>query len=90
MPLPLLRALLKLGDVAGWLGHVSSARTTSLLQLRYDRLGDGAACAQARGVALHGFNEMLRALPAMLQDRLHARSFFAVPVLHVSLPHSGS
>ena len=50
MPLPLLRALLKLGDVAGWLGHVSSARTTSLLQ-----------------------------------DRLHARSFLAVPVLHVSL-----
>ena len=85
VPLPLLRALLKLGDVAGWLGHVSSARTTSLVQLRYDTLVDGAAFAQASGVAPKGFNEMLRALPATLQDRLHARSFFAVPVLHVTL-----
>ena len=85
VPLPLLRALLKLGDVAGWLGHVSSARTTSLVQLRYDTLVDGAAFAQASGVAPKGFSEMLRALPATLQDRLHARSFFAVPVLHVTL-----
>ena len=62
-----------------------SARTTSLLQLRYDSLVDGAAFAQASGVAPKGFNEMLRALPATLQDRVHARSFFAVPVLHVIL-----
>ncbi len=79
VPLPLLRTLLRLGDVAGWLGHVSSARTTSLVQLRYDTLVDGAAFAQASGVAPKGFSETLRASPATLQDRLHARSFFAVP-----------
>ena len=49
------------------------------------RLVDGAAFAQASGVAPKGFSEMLRASPATLQDRLHARSFFAVPVLHVTL-----
>ena len=85
VPLPLLRVLLKLGDVAGWLGHVSSARTTSLVQLRYDTLVDGAAFAQASGIAPKSFSETLRASPATLQDRLHARSAFAVPLLHVAL-----
>ena len=85
LPLPLLRVLLKLGDVAGWLGHVSSARTTSLVQLRYDTLVDGAAFAQASGVAPKGFSETLRASSATLQDRLHARSVFAIPLLHVTL-----
>ncbi len=85
VPLPLLRLLLKLGDAAGWLGHVSSARTTSLVQLRYDTLVDGAAFAQASGVAPKGFSETLHTSPATLQDRLHARSFFAVPLLHVAL-----
>jgi hypothetical protein len=31
-----------------------------------------------------GFNETLAAWPATLQDRLHARSFFAVPLLQVT------
>jgi uncharacterized protein YbjT (DUF2867 family) len=30
VPLPLLRILLRLGDAAGWIGHASAARTTSL------------------------------------------------------------
>jgi hypothetical protein len=85
VPLPLLRGLLKLGDAAGWLGHVSSARTTSLVQLRYDTPVDGAAFAEASGVAPKGFSETLSATPATLQDRLHARSTFAVPLLHVAL-----
>jgi hypothetical protein len=85
VPLSLLRVLLKLGDVAGWLGHVSSARTTSLVQLRYDTLVDGAAFAQASGIPPKSFSETLRASPATLQDRLHARSAFAVPLLHVAL-----
>ena len=85
VPLPLLRALLRLGDIAGWLGHVSSARTTSLVQLRYDTLVDDAAFAQAGSIAPKSFSETLRASPATLQDRLHARSFFAVPLLHVIL-----
>jgi uncharacterized protein YbjT (DUF2867 family) len=85
VPLPLLRGLLKLGDAAGWLGHVSSARATSLVQLRYDTPVDGAAFAEASGIAPKGFSETLSATPATLQDRLHARSAFAVPLLHVAL-----
>ena len=60
-------------------------RTTSLVQLRYDTPVDGAAFAEASGVAPKGFSETLSATPATLQDRLHARSTFAVPLLHVAL-----
>ncbi|MEZ0280664.1 DoxX-like family protein [Methyloceanibacter sp.] len=53
--------------------------------MRYDTLVDGAEFARARGVKPKSFTETLRAWPATLQDRLHARSFFAVPLLHVIL-----
>lgn len=84
VPLPLLRLLLRFGDVAGWLGHASSARTTSLTQMRYDTLVDGAEFARVCGAPLKSFRETLRAWPATLQDRLHARSFFAIPLLQVT------
>ena len=83
--MPLLRILLAFGDVAGWLGHAQAARTTSLTQMGYDTLVDGAEFARTSGVPSKSFTETLRALPATLQDRLHARSFFAVPLLHVTL-----
>jgi hypothetical protein len=85
LPLPLLRLLLRFGDIAGWLGHATPARTTSLRQLGYDTLVDGTDFAAASGVTPKGFDATLRAAPATLQDRLHARSVFAIPVLHVTL-----
>ncbi len=83
LPLPLLRLLLCLGDAAGTIGYVTSARMTSLEQLRYDTLVDGTEFAAACG-RVKGFKETLAAWPATLQDRLHARSFFAVPLLQVT------
>ncbi len=47
--------------------------------------GRRRAFAEASGVAPKGFSETLSATPATLQDRLHARSVFAVPLLHVAL-----
>ena len=85
IPLPLLRMGLAFGDVAGWLGHAQAARTTSLTQMRHDTLVDGDEFARASGVPIKSFTETLQAWPATLQDRLHARSFFAVPLLHVTL-----
>ena len=85
VPLPILRLLLRLGDAAGFIGHITSARSTSLAQLRYDTLVDGTPFAAASGGRVKGFSETLAAWPATLQDRLHARAFFAVPVLQVSL-----
>ena len=85
LPLPLLRVLLRAGDLAGWLGHAQAARTTSLTQMRHDTLVDTEEFARATAVPLKSFTETLRAWPATLQDRLHARSYFAVPLLHVTL-----
>ncbi|MFZ2019442.1 MAG: NAD(P)H-binding protein [Methyloceanibacter sp.] len=90
VPLPLLRLLLRLGDLAGFVGYVTSARSTSLAQLSYDTLVDGGEFAAASGGTLKGFKETLAAWPATLQDRLHARSFFAVPLLQVTPLSSGS
>ncbi len=84
VPTPILRLLLRLGDAAGFIGHVTSARSTSLAQLSYDTLVDGTDFAAAAGGRVKGFRETLAAWPATLQDRLHARSFFAVPLLQVT------
>src|SRR5581483_10210065 len=70
LPLPFLRLLLRVGDVAGYVGYVTSARTTSLEQLRYDTLVDGAEFAAAAGGDVKGFSATLAAWPATLQDRL--------------------
>ncbi|MGH6734558.1 MAG: SDR family oxidoreductase [Methyloceanibacter sp.] len=82
VPLPLLRLLLRLGDAAGWLGHASAARTTSLTQMRYDRLMDGTAFARVAG-GVKSLADTLQVSPATLQDRLHARTYFTVPLLQV-------
>jgi uncharacterized protein YbjT (DUF2867 family) len=83
VPLPVLRVLLVFGDVAGWIGHASAARTTSLTQMRVDRLVDGEAFA--RLTETRSLDETLGEGPATLQDRLHARAYFAVPLLQVAL-----
>ena len=84
VPLRLLRILLRFGDVAGWIGHASAARTTSLTQMRHDRIVDGERFARIAG-PVKTFAETLRSTPATMQDRLHARAYFAVPFLQVAL-----
>jgi uncharacterized protein YbjT (DUF2867 family) len=85
LPLPLLKLLLRLGDGAGLLGYPTSLRSTSLAQMRHDVPVDGSGFASACGGTPKGFRETLHAWPATLQDRLHARAFFVVPLLHVTL-----
>ena len=85
VPLPLMRLLLRLGDLAGLFGYPTSLRTTSLAQMGHDRLVDGTAFAKACTAPLKSFHDTLTASPATLQDRLHARSFFVLPLLQVTL-----
>ena len=44
-----------------------------------------APSQKRRAFPIKGFKEALSACPATLQDRLHARSVFAVPLLQVTL-----
>jgi hypothetical protein len=85
MPAWLLRPVLAFGDLAGWLGYATPLRSTSFAQLRYDTRTDGSAFAAASGVAPKGLAQTFAANPATLQDRLHARTFFLVPLLQVCL-----
>ena len=84
IPVPVLRVLLQLGDLVGWIGHATAARTTSLTQMRYDRLVDGEAFARL-AAPVKSLDETLQIAPATLQDRLHARAYFAIPALQVAL-----
>ena len=86
VPLPLLRLLLRFGDIAGWLGHATPARTTSAagspVTTRWLTVW---GFAQGSGVSPKSFTATLQAWPATLPDRLHARSAFAVPLLQITL-----
>ena len=86
-PAPLVRVprwaalpVLKLGDLAAWLGWTSALRTTSLRQLDHDVSGRAPA---AEG--LRPFSAVLADEPAGVQDRWHARLYFIRPAAVVVL-----
>ncbi len=68
------------GDLSGWLGWTSSLRTTSIRQLRHGAAGQGPPTQGARP-----FTEALWSEPAGVQDRWHARLYFARPLAIVTL-----
>ena len=72
--------VLKLGDLAGWLGWTSALRTTSLRQLDYDVSGRAPATQGVRS-----FADVLADEPAGVQDRWHARLYFVRPAALVVL-----
>lgn len=88
VPLPLLRLLLRFGDGAGWIGHASAARTTSLTQMLYDRIVDAEPFTRIAG-PVKTFAETLQTAPATMQDRLHARAISPCRSSRWRLPCSG-
>ena len=81
VPIPLMRALGRLGDLAGD-GPIAS---NSLIQLVAGNGGDSAAYASAIGTTPRSLDEALRARPAEVQDRWHARLFFMAPTIRAVL-----
>lgn len=73
VPAPLVRAAGRAGD---WLGG-GPISTASLDQLAAGNAGDGAGFAKAIGFAPRGLSAILETEPADVQDRWHARLFFA-------------
>jgi uncharacterized protein YbjT (DUF2867 family) len=72
--------MVKLGDLAGWLGWTSPLRTTSIRQLLHGAAGEAPPAPGARP-----FEEALNSEPAAVQDRWHARLYFVRPVSVVVL-----
>jgi len=81
VPMPIMRALGRIGDFAGD-GPVSS---NSLSQLVAGNAGDSAAYADAIGTKPRRLEDALRAQPADVQDRWHARLFFLAPATRAVL-----
>ncbi|WP_281271775.1 SDR family oxidoreductase [Hephaestia caeni] len=81
IPMPLMRGLGRLGDVAGD-GPIA---TNSLVQLVAGNAGDSAAYAKAIGRRPRSLDDALLARPAQVQDRWHARLFFLAPAIKAML-----
>ncbi|NIJ21322.1 uncharacterized protein YbjT (DUF2867 family) [Sphingomonas naasensis] len=77
VPLPVMRLLARIGDVAGS-GPIA---TNSLAQLVAGNAGNSAAFADAMGFAPRSVGEALAERPAQVQDRWHARLFFLAPAI---------
>lgn len=81
VPLWLMMAFGRAGDMTG-AGPIS---TNSLRQMLAGNGGDGAAFARAIGFDPRGLDQALRARPAQVQDRWHARLYFLAPALRAAL-----
>jgi uncharacterized protein YbjT (DUF2867 family) len=67
-------------DLAGWLGWRSPLRTTALIVLANNVLGDADVSEQALGRPLLSLHESLRALPSTAQERAFARAQLLFPM----------
>lgn len=85
VPDALLMPVLWFGDLAGRFGETSALRTASLEQMRVDDVADPEPFQDAAGIRLTSFSDYLKRHPSTLQDRLHARSYFAGPLLRIAL-----
>lgn len=85
LPKILMKPILWLGDLAGWFGQPSAMRSTSLQQMTVNEIADPKPFQQATGIKLTSFADIHLQTSSTLQDRLHARTYFAEPVLRLSL-----
>ena len=81
IPMPVMRALGRIGDLAGS-GPVS---TNSLTQLAAGNAADGEAFAQAVGFRPRSVDQAMRDRAAAVQDRWHARLFFLASAIRWGL-----
>lgn len=81
LPMPVMHFLGRVGDIVGD-GPIS---TNSLKQMIAGNAGDSQDYADAIGFAPRSLDDALRARPAEVQDRWHARLFFVAPVIRAVL-----
>lgn len=80
VPRALAWPLVKVGDLLGWLGWLSSLRTTSLRQMDFYVEGDSTAWAAATGVEPATLGQWLSDHPATSADRWQAKLYFVRPL----------
>lgn len=85
VPRWLAAPVFRVGDLLGWLGVRTPARSNALRQLDFDVEGDPAEWLAVTGARPRGFRDWLAANPAGVQDRWHARLGFARPLARWTL-----
>jgi len=80
VPMPLVRAAALAGDLFG-----GTINTTALKQLEFGNAGSAEKFFAATGLQPRGWQTMLLAEPAQVQDRQHARLYFLRPALRLSI-----
>ncbi|GJM02141.1 MAG: nucleoside-diphosphate sugar epimerase [Rhodomicrobium sp.] len=81
VPLFLLKLMAMAGDVSSLLGNRGALRSASLEQMESFELHDAAPFEAALGRPLTSMSDYLNEQPASLSDRVHARTYFWVPLL---------
>ncbi len=81
IPMPIIRAVARLGD---WLGG-GPINSTALRQLEYGNAAPAGAFIEALGIEPRSMTSALAARPSQVQDRWHARLFFLRPLLRWTL-----
>ena len=85
MPMALIRLAGRLGDILYWASGRGSLNSTSIRQMSHGSLGDGERFAKAAGCAPRAMADALSQNPSHVQDRWHARLYFARPLLRITL-----
>lgn len=67
------------GDLLGALGVRTALRSTSRMQMAHNVGGDPEALQRYLGISARPYEQALRAEPASVQDRWHARLYFVKP-----------
>jgi len=85
VPMALIRLAGVLGDVLYWVTGKGSLNSTSIRQMSHGSVGDGSGFEKATGVAPRSMAAGLSQTPSHVQDRWHARLYFARPLLRITL-----
>ena len=85
IPMGLIRLGGRLGDLGRAITGRGTITSTTVRQMTVGATGDGASFTEASGIRLRPMAEALSAEPSHVQDRWHARAYFARPLLRITL-----
>lgn len=90
VPMALIRLAGRLGDAFYWASGRGSLNSTSIRQMNHGSVGKGEsaaknAFAEAAGSVPRTMAQALSQTPSHVQDRWHARLYFARPLLRITL-----
>jgi hypothetical protein len=84
-PMGLMRAAARVGDVLAWISGGGPLTTTTIRQMTHMPIVDDQPFRDAIGFTPRRLADALARTPSQVQDRWHARLYFARPVLGLAL-----